>query len=148
MSESWKVHLEFSDARSNKFWRARVDGSTLYINYGRIGSDGQTSVKEFGSASEASAALEKQAASKRKKGYADTGAAVEEAAPAPVAAPTEPQTVNLTLEQGGRSVALSLTYDGQAVTTQVTETYDGPEDAAAAFVRIHQALVAGGYKKA
>lgn len=147
MSETWKVHLVFSDGRSNKFWRARVDGGTLYVNYGRVGSDGQTSIKDYGSAGAADAALDKQAAGKRKKGYADE--AVESApAPAVVKAPTEPQTVRLSLEQGGRSMELELTYDGQTVRTQVSERYDSPEQAAAAFVRIHQALLAEGYKKA
>jgi predicted DNA-binding WGR domain protein len=147
MSERWQVHLVYTDARSNKFWRARVQDSTLYINYGRVGSDGQTSVKELGSASAADAALTREAAGKRKKG--DVDQAVEAApAPAPVAAPTEPQTVHLSLEQGGRSMALELTYDGRTVRTQVSETYDSAGAAAAAFVRIHQALLSEGYKKA
>ena len=145
MSDNWKVHLVYTDAKSNKFWRARTEGGTMYVNYGRVGSDGQTSVKEFGSDSAALAALDKQAASKRKKGYADQGGGEE--APAEVAAPTEPQTVELSLEQGGRSIALSLTYDGQSVRTEVAETYDSPEDAAAAFVRIQQAMLTEGYKK-
>jgi hypothetical protein len=56
--------------------------------------------------------------------------------------------VHMSLEQGGRSIALDLTYDGQTVRTQVSETYDSAEAAAAAFVRIHQALLSEGYKKA
>ena len=44
----WTVHLEFEEGTSSKFWRARVEGKTLYVNYGKIGSNGQTQVKDFG----------------------------------------------------------------------------------------------------
>lgn len=149
MSESWTVSLSYSDDRSNKFWRARTDGSTMYVNYGRVGTDGQTQVKEFSSAADADAALEKQAKSKRKKGYADNGDAVS-ASKAPAVepkVPTEPQTMQLSLEQGGRKIALELSYDGQVVRTSMDETYDNAEAAVAAFLRIQQALLADGYKK-
>lgn len=68
---TWKVELTFSEGNSNKFWRARVDGTTLYVNYGRIGSDGQTQVKALGSADAAQKELEKLEREKRKKGYED-----------------------------------------------------------------------------
>ena len=148
MSDSWTVNLVFSDGRSNKFWRGRTDGGTMYVNYGRAGTDGQTQVKEFSSAEEAQAALDKQAKSKRKKGYADDGSApVAAAAPVEVAPPTEPQSVRMTLEHEGRTIALELAYDGQSVRTSVDETYDSADAAAAAFVRIQQALSADGYRR-
>lgn len=68
---AWKVELVFSDDSSNKFWRARVEGSTLYVNYGRIGSDGQTQVKNFPTAAAAEKELDKLEKEKRKKGYED-----------------------------------------------------------------------------
>lgn len=71
----WKVHLNFEEGNSSKFWRAKVDGSSLYVNYGRIGSDGQTQVKQFGSADAAEKELSKLEKEKRKKGYEDAGAA-------------------------------------------------------------------------
>ena len=43
----WTVHLEFEEGNSSKFWRARVEGKTLYVNYGKIGSAGQTQVNGF-----------------------------------------------------------------------------------------------------
>ena len=46
---NWTVHLEFQEGTSSKFWRARVEDATLYVNYGKIGSAGQTQVKDFGS---------------------------------------------------------------------------------------------------
>jgi predicted DNA-binding WGR domain protein len=146
MSDSWTVNLVYSDDRSNKFWRGRTEGSTMYVNYGRVGTNGQTSVKEFKSADAALAALDKQAKGKRKKGYADDGSAPEPAA-AKVAPPTAAQSVRMTLEQGGRKISLELAYDGQSVRTTMDETYDSADAAAAAFVRIQQALVGDGYKR-
>jgi predicted DNA-binding WGR domain protein len=80
----WKVHLGFSEGSSNKFWRAKVEGNNLLVNYGRIGSDGQTQVKAFASAAAAQTELEKLEREKRKKGYDDldaAGAAADEEEP-------------------------------------------------------------------
>ncbi len=75
MSVVWKVHLEFEEDSSSKFWRARVEGKTLYVNYGRIGTTGQMSMKELASADAAQKELEKLEREKRKKGYQDAGSA-------------------------------------------------------------------------
>jgi predicted DNA-binding WGR domain protein len=72
MSE-WKVHLEFEEDNSSKFWRARVEGKTLFVNYGRIGTAGQTQMKELASAEAALKELDKLEREKRKKGYQDAG---------------------------------------------------------------------------
>lgn len=149
MSEQWTVHLVFTDSKSNKFWAGRVEGSTMYISYGRVGSSGQTSVKELGSAAEAQAELDKQAAGKRKKGYVDSGEAVgraagEAAVPEPRA---EPASVVLSIDRGGHRVTLTLSRDGDTVHTAVSESYAGADAAAAAFTRIRKALEAEGYKQ-
>jgi len=68
---TWKVELTFSEGASNKFWRARTEDGTLFVNYGRIGSDGQTQVKNLGSAAAAEKELDKLEKEKRKKGYED-----------------------------------------------------------------------------
>lgn len=70
---NWTVHLEFEEGTSSKFWRARVDGATLYVNYGKIGTAGQTQVKDFGSADLATKEYDKLVREKRKKGYVDAG---------------------------------------------------------------------------
>ncbi len=62
-------HYEYKDAKSHKFWEVSVSGKTVKIRYGKVGTDGQTSVKELGTPAEAKAHAEKQAASKVKKGY-------------------------------------------------------------------------------
>lgn len=72
MSE-WTVHLEFEEGTSSKFWRARVEGKTLYVNYGKIGSAGQTQVKDFGDGGAAQKEYDKLVREKRKKGYVDSG---------------------------------------------------------------------------
>jgi predicted DNA-binding WGR domain protein len=69
----WTVHLEFEEGTSSKFWRARVEGKTLYVNYGKIGSAGQTQVKDFGDGSAAQKEYDKLVREKRKKGYVDSG---------------------------------------------------------------------------
>ena len=70
----WTVHLEFEEGTSSKFWRARVEGKTLYVNYGKIGSNGQTQVKDLGVPAAAKAEYDKLVREKRKKGYQDAGA--------------------------------------------------------------------------
>jgi len=72
MSE-WTIHLEFEEGTSSKFWRARVEGKTLYVNYGKIGSNGQTQVKDFGDGAGAQKEFDKLVREKRKKGYVDSG---------------------------------------------------------------------------
>ena len=69
----WTVHLEFEEGTSSKFWRARVEGKTLYVNYGKIGSAGQTQVKDFPDATRATTEYDKLVREKRKKGYVDAG---------------------------------------------------------------------------
>jgi predicted DNA-binding WGR domain protein len=81
MSE-WTVHLVFEEGTSSKFWRARVDGKTLLVNYGKIGSTGQKQVKDFADAGAAAAEYDKLVREKRKKGYADAPDGAAPAAPA------------------------------------------------------------------
>ena len=69
----WTVHLEFAEGNSSKFWRARVEGKTLYVNYGKIGSNGQTQVKDLADPAAAKKEYDKLVAEKRKKGYVDAG---------------------------------------------------------------------------
>lgn len=70
----WTVQLEFEEGTSSKFWRARVEGKTLYVNYGKIGAAGQTQVKTLADHAAAVAEYDKLVREKRKKGYVDAGA--------------------------------------------------------------------------
>ncbi|MGH1342070.1 MAG: WGR domain-containing protein [Nannocystales bacterium] len=148
MSE-WNVELELVDDKSSKFWRAKTEGSDLIVNYGRIGTDGQTKTKSFGDAGGALAELEKGAGSKRKKGYADTaGAAAIADAPVLVEEDTEGPAAPVSLEmtQNGRTIAVTLRVDGGALHTEVVERYAGESEASAGLRRIQQALVDEGYR--
>lgn len=79
-----KRYFEFigSDGKTDiehfKFWEIWVDGATLRSRYGKIGSNGQTTLKSFDSASDAEAALTKAVEEKIKKGYIEQISAEEE----------------------------------------------------------------------
>jgi len=163
----WTVHLEFEEGTSSKFWRARVEGKTLYVNYGKIGSAGQTQVKDFGDGSGAQKEYDKLVREKRKKGYVDSGGGggggdddEDEAPPPKKAAPAaRPQTsgagaaarpsggLRLVLEAGSRKVETHLYLDGKSVRMDSLESYATPEAAKKAYERLKKVLGGEGYKE-
>jgi predicted DNA-binding WGR domain protein len=172
----WTVHLEFEEGTSSKFWRARVEGKTLYVNYGKIGSNGQTQVKDFANAAGAQKEYDKLVAEKKKKGYVDSGGGdedededdvdedngggeddeEEEAPPpkkaaakpaAPAAAPAKRPDAKLVLEAGSRKVETALYIDGKTVRMDSSETYATPEAAKKAYERLKKTLAGEGYKE-
>lgn len=68
-SRSKTTYLEYSDAKSNKFWEAKVSGSELTVRFGRIGAEGQTKTKQFPSRDKAKAEHDKLVQAKLNKGY-------------------------------------------------------------------------------
>lgn len=64
-------YLEFISDSSSKFWEVSVTGKKMITRYGKLGTEGQTIIKEFSSKIEAEAAAEKASAEKKKKGYAE-----------------------------------------------------------------------------
>tara|TARA_B110000003_G_C16648466_1_gene533097 strand:+ start:3179 stop:3940 length:762 start_codon:yes stop_codon:yes gene_type:complete len=62
-------YFEFKDANSKKFWEISVSGSTITVLYGKLGTNGQSSVKEMNSSEAAQKQAKKQADGKIKKGY-------------------------------------------------------------------------------
>lgn len=56
---------------SAKFWEVTVDGSELVVRFGKIGTNGQQTLKSMGSPEEATAEATKLANSKIKKGYVE-----------------------------------------------------------------------------
>jgi predicted DNA-binding WGR domain protein len=148
----WRVSLAFVEGGSKKFWRARVEGGSLFVSYGRIGTGGQTQVKEFPSEAAAEKELEKLEREKRKKGYEDEGAApvaAEEPEETEDSAEALPETdaARFILESEGRRIELELSREGLAVRTVVLERYDSAKTASDAFARIAESLLAEGYKK-
>jgi predicted DNA-binding WGR domain protein len=171
----WTVHLEFEEGTSSKFWRARVEGRTLYVNYGKIGSNGQTQVKDFADGAGAQREYDKLVREKRKKGYQDAGgggrgddddedrdeddedeapppkpkkaaAAAPTKASAPAAAPARAPDAKLVLEAGARKVETKLYIDGKTVRMDATESYASPDAAKKAFERLKKTLSGEGYK--
>src|SRR6185503_896004 len=86
--------FEFSEGTSNKFWTITLQGASHTVNYGRIGSAGQTSTAQFGSEAEARKSCDKLVAEKLKKGYVEKaaggGATNGAPTPAPVRKATSP----------------------------------------------------------
>ena len=63
------VYLEAPSASGGKFWHAEIAGDTVTIKYGKVGTAGVTQVKTLASDAAAQTYLDKQEASKLKKGY-------------------------------------------------------------------------------
>ena len=150
MSE-WQVSLIFQDSKSNKFWRARCVGNNLEVNFGRIGSQGQSQAKRYDSPEDATRELEKQAREKYKKGYVDgDGGPSETAASSAITessstAPAASQCT-LVLMLGERRLELRLSVEGNALHTHGVEHYPDASAAEAAFAQVRAALEAEGYR--
>lgn len=80
---------EFIEGSSKKFWEIALDGSSFTTTYGRIGTDGQTSMKEYDSDEKAKKEYDKLIAEKTKKGYELVGGDDEDEAPKAKAAPAK-----------------------------------------------------------
>ena len=150
MSE-WQVSLIFQDSKSNKFWRARCIGNNLEVNFGRIGSQGQSQAKRYDSPEDATRELEKQAREKYKKGYVDGDGGPSEMAAS--SAVTEPSSTapaasqcTLVLMLGERRLELRLSVEGNALHTHGVEHYPDASAAEAAFAQVRAALEAEGYR--
>ena len=76
-----KRYFEFAEGSSSKFWEIWRDGSKVKTRYGKIGADGQTTVKDEGDEAKATKLHDKLVGEKTKKGYV-----VESEGPAPPAA--------------------------------------------------------------
>jgi predicted DNA-binding WGR domain protein len=170
----WTVHLEFEEGTSSKFWRARTEGKSLFVNYGKIGSAGQTQVKQFASPDVAEAEYEKLVREKRRKGYVDAGGEgggggeeeeededgddeggdEEEAPPpkkaskpAPTAAARPAGGTKLTLQVGDRTVETYLYLDGKTARMDANTTYPSSDAAKKAHERLKKTLLGEGYKE-
>lgn len=67
--ENWTYDLVYKGGGSDKFWRARVDKATLFINFGRTGTNGTTQIKVFPDTQAALVGLHERGVEKRAKGY-------------------------------------------------------------------------------
>jgi uncharacterized protein (TIGR02996 family) len=67
------ARYELSEGTSNKFWEIKLSGASFTTTYGKIGTAGQTTLKEFNSEAEAKKEHDKLVAEKTRKGYALAG---------------------------------------------------------------------------
>lgn len=105
------VELEAPSATGGKFWNCSVEGSTMTTRYGKNGSNGRTTTKEFDSHDDAVKALEAEKKKKLKKEYTEKGAVVNEpdednetvpvSAPKPVASKKTVEDVLIEMDQSG-----------------------------------------------
>jgi len=65
--------FEYVDDKSSKFWEVAVDGTSVNVRFGKIGTTGQTSTKEMGDAAAAAKQADKLIAEKLKGGYVRVG---------------------------------------------------------------------------
>jgi predicted DNA-binding WGR domain protein len=63
------VSEENESGTSAKFWEVTLAAKTVSVRYGRIGTDGQVSIKEFATEEEAQKYADKKVADKLKDGY-------------------------------------------------------------------------------
>jgi predicted DNA-binding WGR domain protein len=68
-----KVHLEYINESSDKFWEIETQGSTFTVNYGRNGTAGQSQTKSFEDEARCLKEAEKLVAEKIRKGYSENG---------------------------------------------------------------------------
>jgi uncharacterized protein (TIGR02996 family) len=78
----------FTDSKSNKFWSIDLQGKQFTVRFGKVGTAGQTQVKQFADEAAARQQHDKLIREKLNKGYVETAAA----APAPAPAPPPPAT--------------------------------------------------------
>lgn len=87
-----KRYFEFSEGSSNKFWEVWCVGAELFTRYGKIGSDGQLTVKKLGSPAVAKQQHDKLVGEKTKKGYKEKG---KSNGAAPAFDPNQPRYVDV-----------------------------------------------------
>jgi predicted DNA-binding WGR domain protein len=63
--------FEFKGSKSSKFWEVSVQGKSLHVAFGRIGTDGQTKSKTYASPAKATAEMGKLIHAKTTKGYVE-----------------------------------------------------------------------------
>ena len=103
-SSTTTTHLVFQEGNSNKFWKITIDGTSTIVNYGKVGTAGQTSTKEHKDAAAAEKFATKEIAGKKKKGYneaeADANSTSEK--PSKVTKKTKSKTSKIDESTNGR----------------------------------------------
>ena len=64
-----KHYYELTDDKSSKFWEIEQKGSAVHLRWGKIGTQGQSKIKELDSKEDATKEVDKLIRQKTKKGY-------------------------------------------------------------------------------
>src|SRR5690606_7494683 len=92
--EAGMRRFELVEGSSSKFWEIAVEGASVTVRFGRIGTNGQTQTKPFADAAAAVKEQDKLVKEKTRKGYVEVGGPPSPdeaaAAPAPAPAPAAP----------------------------------------------------------
>jgi DNA ligase 1 len=64
-------YFEFVEGGSAKFWEIRVEGTSFFTRYGKLGTAGQITQKDFDTEAKTQVEADKLVAEKTKKGYAE-----------------------------------------------------------------------------
>ncbi len=117
--------FELDSDASHKFWEVWVEGSTLTVRFGRIGTKGQTKAKDHGTPDAAAKDRERLVRAKTRKGYVEVGG--EAQVPATVVAALEAlDDLKAWLdEQGAREVIAALRPPASADTLDQAEDHLG-----------------------
>lgn len=116
--------------RKTKFWAPRVEGKRLVLHFGKLGSAGQTRLKDFSTAAAAKAALAAAVAAKLAEGYVEAAAA--RPAAKPQASPKRAALIALAQELGGKAIAAEVALgidDPEAYIAKHVTEYETIEDA-------------------
>ncbi|EFK1738234.1 molybdate metabolism regulator [Escherichia coli] len=90
-------HFIYQDEKSHKFWAVEQQGNELHISWGKVGTQGQSQVKNFADVAAAEKAKLKLIAEKTKKGYVENASANVHIPPITKATPeveTSPESKN------------------------------------------------------
>ncbi|MDQ3337113.1 MAG: WGR domain-containing protein [Myxococcota bacterium] len=83
------ARYEYSEGSSNKFWQIELSGTSFTTTFGKIGTPGTTSIKEWPDAATAKKEHDKLVAQKVKKGYAPVASAAPKKAAAKAEKPAK-----------------------------------------------------------
>ncbi|MCL2716249.1 MAG: DUF4132 domain-containing protein [Alphaproteobacteria bacterium] len=83
---------ELAEGGASKFWEVSVEGTRLTVCFGRIGTDGQTKVRDFASGDAATSEKNRLVREKTGKGYALAGSGTSTFRSTPPATAPEPST--------------------------------------------------------
>jgi uncharacterized protein (TIGR02996 family) len=139
--------FELIEGKSAKFWAIKVEGSRYTVRFGRIGTVGQTQIKEFDSEAEARKASRKLIAEKVAKGYkqkapASPAGSLLDALCSAVAANPDDRASRMALadylsEQGEEPLPVAYRVTGVGDTYQLEALLADP------FMGLLQAIVIG-----